>query len=209
VYLWGRGLLRLKRRRPHLSERSEPKINASETTEPGPTVDPSTEAGIEALLRTDDGSSGPKRRTRPVSRPPDKIVTLRIVPRGAELPTGEETVLTLRSVGLEHGTYGIFHKLAEGDTYNPVFSVARLTQPGAFDLTTLTETKIPGLSVFMALPGTGDPVERFDSMLETARTLARELNAELLDEKGSSWSVQRERYLREEMIQYRHTHQRG
>ena len=89
-----------------------------------------------------------------------------------------------------------------------MFSVARLTEPGSFDLARLAESEIPGLSIFLSLPGVGDPVARFDAMMETTRALARELDAEILDEKGSSWSIQRERYLREELIQYRHQHGR-
>jgi len=140
-------------------------------------------------------------------RMPDKVVALRIVPKEA-LPSGEKTVLALRAQGLEHGQFGIFHKHNEGEQQEPLFSVARLTEPGSFDLSRLAESEIAGLSVFLALPGTTDPVERFDAMMETARALARELDAELFDEKGSSWSIQRERYLREELIQYRHHYER-
>jgi FtsZ-interacting cell division protein ZipA len=56
----------------------------------------------------------------------------------------------------------------------------------------------------MVLPGRGDPVERFDMMIATARDLAQTLDADLLDERGSSWSIQRERYIREEIIEYRY-----
>ena len=70
--------------------------------------------------------------------------------------------------------------------------------------TTSTDTTIAGLSFFVVLPGIGDPVSRFDAMVETARALSVELAADLFDERGSSWSSQRERYLREELIEYRH-----
>ena len=60
----------------------------------------------------------------------------------------------------------------------------------------------------MVLPGAGDPVARFDAMVETARGLSVELSADLFDERGSSWSSQRERYLREEIIEYRHQSER-
>ena len=43
-------------------------------------------------------------------------------------------------------------------------------------------------------------------MLEASRALAQTLNAELLDESGSTLSIQRERYMREEVIQYQHSH---
>jgi hypothetical protein len=45
-------------------------------------------------------------------------------------------------------------------------------------------------------------------MVETARRLSVELAADLFDERGSSWSSQRERYLREELIEYRHQSER-
>jgi FtsZ-interacting cell division protein ZipA len=41
--------------------------------------------------------------------------------------------------------------------------------------------------------------------MTAARALSQSLNAELLDESGSTLSIQRERYLREEIIQYEHT----
>jgi cell division protein ZipA len=95
-----------------------------------------------------------------------------------------------------------------GDGGNePWFSVASLTEPGSFDLTKPQAT-ISGMSFFMVLPNPGDPVIGFDMMVQTARTLAHDLNAELHDERGSSWSIQRERYLREEIIEYRHQHYR-
>jgi FtsZ-interacting cell division protein ZipA len=52
---------------------------------------------------------------------------------------------------------------------------------------------------------TGDGIAAFDAMLSTSRTLASALDGELLDENGSRLSVQRERYLREEVIQLQHT----
>lgn len=162
----------------------------------------------------DERAGGDRREPRPqygatvIERKPsprrvaEKVIALRLIPRAET--TGEDTVLALRRHGLEHGLYGIFHRLVDGDVHNPVFSVARLTEPGSFDLAKLAETEIPGLSLFLALPGSGDPVERFDSMIETARALGRDLDADLFDENGSSWSIQRERFLREEMIEYRH-----
>ena len=140
--------------------------------------------------------------TQPQGLRIDKIVALRFVPRAASLMAAE-AVRALRDHGLEHGRYGIFHSYYEdmpGD--EPRFSVASLTEPGSFDLERLDEP-LAGMSFFMVLPGTGDPVERFDAMVETARSLAHRLDAELFDEGGSTWSIQRERYIREELINYR------
>jgi cell division protein ZipA len=141
-------------------------------------------------------------RARP---PPDRIVALRLIPRSGEL-AAERAVTALRNAGLEHGRYSIFHRQLE--TNREGFSVASLTEPGSFDVDRLAGSTVAGLSFFVVLPGNGDPVARFDAMVETARALSVELAADLFDERGSSWSSQRERYLREELIEYRHHFER-
>jgi len=137
---------------------------------------------------------------------PDRIVALRLIPRDHEL-SAERAVEALQRAGLSHGRYAIFHR--QLGALKEAFSVASLTEPGSFDLDNLEGNTLAGLSLFVVLPGSGDPVARFDAMVETARALSVELSAELFDERGSSWSSQRERYLREELIHYRHQLERS
>jgi cell division protein ZipA len=192
VYLWSRGIVSrdmlpaLPRRKP----RTEPSI--------GEPAQPPSPPEVPSLVET----VSEEEKARPA---PDRIVTLRLVPRGEEVPT-ELAVAALRTAGLEHGRYAIFHR--QLGTNREGFSVASLTEPGSFDLEHLDGTTIAGLSFFVVLPGSGDPVARFDAMVETARALSVELAADLFDERGSSWSSQRERYLREELIEYRHQFER-
>jgi cell division protein ZipA len=176
----------LPRRKP----RTEPSIGEPLQPPPSPEVPSLVETVSE------------EEKARPA---PDRIVALRLVPRSAELPT-ELAVTALRNAGLEHGRYAIFHR--QIGTNREGFSVASLTEPGSFDLDHVGNTTIAGLSFFVVLPGSGDPVARFDAMVETARALTVELAADLFDERGSSWSSQRERYLREELIEYRHQFER-
>jgi cell division protein ZipA len=192
IYVWGRGFLgRLAKVVPRpqgaVKARKEPLFD-SEGDSP-----------------TEPGSEDSPAQSEPVAVPQlERVITLRFIPRDEHL-TGDRAVLALRKVGLRHGRYGIFHMhVTEAEDDSAAFSVANLTEPGSFDLNKLSETKIPGMSFFMVLPGVGDPVSRFDQMVDVARSLARTLDADLHDEKGSSWSVQRERYVREEMIEYRH-----
>ena len=198
VYLWGRGVLQrfVPRRalaRRWLPSRPEFQSQADETSpaEPQATPTATQSPGVDGI-----GLRGSPR--------PDRVVTVRFIPRHKPL-TAEKAILALRSAGLQHGRYGIFHRLSDGGAPEALFSVANLTEPGSFDLTKLDKA-IPGMSFFMVLPGDGDPVLRFDMMVETARSLAHDLDAELHDERGSSWSIQRERYVREEIIEYRHQH---
>ena len=189
VYLWSKGVF---------SRRLLPQIPRRQRTEPsfgdGSAAGADVPADGEPLIVEPSARKG-------VQTNPDRIITLRLIPRGEEL-SAERAVGALAGAGLKHGRYGIFH--LDGSDGEPSFSVASLTEPGTFDLPNLGNSTIAGLSFFIVLPGEGDPVARFDAMVETARALTVELEADLHDEGGSSWSVQRERYLREEIIEYRH-----
>lgn len=135
---------------------------------------------------------------------PEKIVTIRILCRRATPFPAEQLVLALRAAGLQHGRFGIFHRHASDGDDAPVFSVASLTEPGSFDLTQLRTDVYQGVSLFLGLPGPIESVAAFDAMVETARSIAREMDGNLVDEHGSTLSIQRERYLREEVIQFQH-----
>ena len=195
VYLWGRGLPQRwwaklpvrDRGSGSAPDRLEPEFQSDEVAAPE-----IAEVAVEEAA--------------PTTAPPEKVVTLRFVPHQRSIAC-DRVILALRAAGLRHGRYGIFHRLLNDMNDEPLFSVANLTEPGSFDIAHASESKIQGVSFFMVLPGSGDPVERFDQMVETARELARELDGELRDEKGSSWSIQRERYVREEIIRYRHAHE--
>lgn len=158
--------------------------------------------------RTDDGTGHSLANPdveREIADSEQKIVTLRIVARNNGAINGEELAQTLRGIGLRHGKFGIFHRCDGPDEDKVIFSVASLVEPGTFDLTTIAEQQIPGISLFMVLPGPIDGAQSFDLMIAAARTLRQALNAELLDESGSTLSIQRERYLREEIIEFQHS----
>ena len=133
----------------------------------------------------------------------ERVVSLRLVPREGEHLDAERTVRALREVGLQHGPFDIFHYCEDRNVPESGFSVANLVEPGSFDLSNLAGSTLPGMTFFLILPGSRDPVERFDKMVDIARELCQSLDAELFDELGSSWSIQSERYLREELIEYR------
>ncbi len=135
------------------------------------------------------------------AEPMDRVIAIRCQVKQGTLSV-ERVVLALRAAGLEHGRYDIFHRHAEDRRDDPLFSVANLTEPGSFDLIRASESTTAGITLFMVLPGHGDAVERFDMMTRTAHDLAGEFDAELHDESGSFWSIQRERYVRDEVIMY-------
>ncbi len=161
---------------------------------------PAAEKRVEPVLGPPAEAGGP-----PVTLPA-KIVTIRLMGRISRPFPAEEVVLAMRSVGLRHGRFGIFHRYPSDRDHDedPVFSVASLVEPGSFDLTQLQTDVYPGVSLFLGLPGPVDGVVAFDAMMAAARAMAARLGGDLVDEQGSTLSVQRERYLREEVIQFQH-----
>lgn len=157
------------------------------------------EQDVEADTVAPDDTAVPSREL------PQKIVTLRLVARDGDTFNGDELILSLRGIGLRHGKFGIFHRLEGNDDSSTIFSAASLVEPGSFDLANIKDQEIPGITLFLVLPGPIDGVEAFDMMMSAARTLTKSLGAELLDESGCSLSIQRERYMREEIIQYQHS----
>lgn len=134
-----------------------------------------------------------------------KIVTLRLVARNRGSFKGDELILSMRGIGLRRGKFGIFHRFDGDDESGVIFSAASLVEPGHFDIENIAEQALPGISLFLVLPGPIEGVDAFDMMMEAARTLAQGLDGELLDESGSTLSIQRERYMREEIVQFEHS----
>ena len=176
------------------AERLEPSLDRTDNTDKSLVESEPTSA------EEDAGDSG----DGVTSDQPQKIVTVRIVAREKKSFAGDELILSMRGIGLRHGKFGIFHRYDGSDETRTVFSAASLVEPGSFDLQNIKGQEIPGISLFLVLPGPVDSVDAFDMMLAAARTLTQSLDGELLDESGSTLSIQRERYLREEIIQFQH-----
>jgi cell division protein ZipA len=179
-----------------------------ERTRVEPRLDGDTEDESAAELSAtefDDDEEDDSPSEQPQISGPQKIVTVRIVAHDKKSFAGDELILSMRGIGLRHGKFGIFHRYDGNDEDRTVFSAASLVEPGSFDLQNIKGQEIPGISLFLVLPGPVECVEAFDTMLATARALTKSLGGELLDESGSTLSIQRERYLREEIIQFQHS----
>ncbi len=190
-----------KRDEDEIYERREPTLDGGDGFEEPP--EPALEADQEPIEAAFEEPSDPAPET---SETPQKIVTLRLVAREKSAFPGDELILSLRGIGMRHGKFGIFHRIDGEDDDRTIFSAASLVEPGSFDLANIKEQEIPGISLFLVLPGPIDGVEAFDMMMEASRTLAHSLDADLLDETGSTLSIQRERYMREEIVQFEHSH---
>jgi cell division protein ZipA len=196
------------RRAPTL-EPAPPKAGAGLRVEPSIDsqqrfVDEDLEAADETVV--DEGKAEEAPTAEQAAPGEQKIVTLRLVARDKGSFKGDELILSMRGIGLRRGKFGIFHRFEENEDGPVIFSAASLVEPGHFDIENIKEQEFPGISLFMVIPGPVVGADAFDLMIAAARALAQSLDGELLDESGSTFSIQRERYMREEIVQFEHTH---
>lgn len=185
-------------------DRNEPSQDADAGQRITPTLGDEIDVASPDLGRSEAADRSTSDAEAPIDTP-QKIVTLRLIARERGAFKGDDLILSLRGIGMRHGQFGIFHRYDGNDETKTVFSAASLVEPGSFDLENIKEQEIPGISLFLVLPGPLDGAEAFDMMMEAARALAQTTDAELLDESGSTLSIQRERYMREEIIQFQHS----
>ncbi|EIC20067.1 cell division protein ZipA [Thiorhodovibrio frisius] len=106
------------------------------------------------------------------------------------------------------GSKDIFHRI-DGDPSQPctLFSMANLVQPGNFPLypdpnEAMADFETRGIALFTQMHGEYQDIEALDAMLTTAKSLARELTAEIEDAQHRPISVKRIESLRNAVIDY-------
>lgn len=147
---------------------------------------------------------------RPADARIERIVTLHVAARDEGAIAGPELVVAAEKVGLEFGDMGIFHRLVEGrPDLGPVFSVASMVKPGAFDMARIGELRVPGLTVFMTLPAPVRALDAWDAMLPAAQRLAELLDAQLLDAEHNALGRQTIQHLRDDLRAYDRAQERN
>jgi cell division protein ZipA len=191
------------RYKPHIDGRVRAMTFRKEPSIDGSSIDGSVNA---EYLSADESMADPDMPPPSIASEPRKVVAIRLMSKNTVGFVADRLILILRELGLRHGQFGIFHRMDKGEDENSaaVFSVASLIEPGSFDLTKIKSERYLGVSIFLTLPGPCDGVSAFDDMMDLARELAQRLDGYLLDEQGGTLSVQRERYMREEIIQFEH-----
>ena len=110
----------------------------------------------------------------------DRVFSIHVMAT-TQLFEGRQLLELLLQYGLRFGYMDIFHRhehpTGQGDI---LFSMAQAVEPGTFNIDSLSRDLVPGVSFFMSLPGKKSTLA-FDLMIDTARRLAYELQADLLD----------------------------
>jgi len=115
-----------------------------------------------------------------------EVFMINVVARDPAGFNGDDILQILLACDLRFGDMNFFHRTESESGRGAIqFSVANMMQPGVFDIDNMSDLSTPGLVFFLTLPGPEDMMRAFDYMLETARTVARNLGADVLDESRS------------------------
>ena len=129
--------------------------------------------------------------SRLVSQEEPEVFMFNVVARSKQGFHGGDILHILLACDLRFGDMGFFHRHElEAGRGAVQFSVTNMMQPGVFDIDNMADMATPGLVFFLTLPGPDDMMQAFDYMLETAKTVARNLDADVLDESRSVVSKQ-------------------
>lgn len=122
---------------------------------------------------------------------PPEILIIHLMAAQGETCDGQALLDTAVALGLRYGNMKIFHRHISEDGSGPVlFSMANVLNPGTFDLTTIAQQEVVGVTLFMAPSDLDKPSEVFDLMLDTAEQMAAKLQLNIMDETRSSMTKQ-------------------
>ena len=124
-----------------------------------------------------------------------QVIILSVVMPANQQMFGAALLPSLLTLGLKYGEMNIFHRHEDNAGKGKVtFSLANIMNPGSFDLDSMETFATRGVSLFMTLPNAGDPFYVFEQMLNAAKQLAQEFNAQVLDDKRNVMTKQTEQH---------------
>ncbi|MFK8077657.1 MAG: cell division protein ZipA [Granulosicoccus sp.] len=157
----------------------------------------------------------PKRRQRVAESEPDdleenmpsdsqqstKIVTLHVVAAPGSILPGEHLLDIFERRGYHYGEMNIFHSMHNGAT---VFSIAKMVEPGYFDINSVESFDTPGITLILQLPGPVPADVAFEVLVSEAFEMGNELGATVLDAHRSTLTKQTVQHMREGIYEYMH-----
>ncbi len=140
--------------------------------------------------------------------PVERIVSLLVMARDAQLFHGPDLVVAAEKTGMEWGVMAIYHRLAPGKReQGAVFSMANMLKPGSFNPGQIERLRTPGVSFFMTLPTPVPALDAWEMMLPTAQRLAELLGGQVLDEQHNGLGRQRIASVRDELRSWDRRHE--
>ena len=129
----------------------------------------------------------PQKSAEKLNTQPEEVLVIHLMANKGEKVAGQQLLDAVLSAGLRYGAMKIFHRHLSDDGSGPVlFSMANLVNPGTFDLNTMGDLEVPGVTLFMALDDIEDPVDALNIMIEAVDSIVGDLQLNVMDESRSS-----------------------
>lgn len=129
----------------------------------------------------------PQKSAEKPNTQPEEVLVIHLMANKGEKVAGQQLLDAVLSAGLRYGAMKIFHRHLSDDGSGPVlFSMANLVNPGTFDLNTMSDLEVPGVTLFMALDDIEDPVDALNIMIEAVDSIVGDLQLNVMDESRSS-----------------------
>ena len=173
-------------------DKTEPAINFSALAEDeSPRRQPADTVARQADAKADAGAVAEQKSAH---QPSEVLILYVLLPEGRDIK-GPDLLSALLPLGFKYGDMDIFHRhLDSAGGGDVLFSLANMFNPGTFDLEQIDKISTRGLSLFMTLPGPGEPLQNFNLMHNAAKKLAEEFGGQVLDGQRSVLTVQTVRH---------------
>lgn len=158
-------------------------------------------ADLGSQIRIDESVPAEAARPAPAQ---EKIIVVYVVAREGEWFSGEQVLDAARTAGLEYGEMQIFHRYRDtGGERRALFSMANITEPGAFDLGAMETFETPGLALFLRVSDAREGMDALEALFQCAEALRERLDGELRDAARSVLTRQTMDHLRDEVRELR------
>ena len=97
---------------------------------------------------------------------------------------GARLLPLLLTLGFKYGEMDLFHRHQDNAGRGDIlFSLANMFNPGTFDIYNMEQVTTRGLTIFMTLPNSAEPLPTFNMMHNAAKKIADEFSAKVLDDQ--------------------------
>ena len=180
-----------------------PHLSPAEHAESSPLVGSASEPNP-ATLDWLEQLTLPSEEVEPETRLPrgvePHVFVLNVVSRSEQGFSGRNIMEILLACDLRFGDMDFFHRHEQVAGRGHIqFSVANMLKPGVFDIDNMAALSTRGLMFFITLPGPEDMPKAFDYMYETAKTVAKNLSGDVLDETQSAVTRQSLEHTRQQI----------
>ncbi|EDY86026.1 cell division protein ZipA [gamma proteobacterium HTCC5015] len=150
---------------------------------------------VEAVSSGTQGQTKQRRadRATETSKTKEEVVVLYLKAKDSIGLYGPEIVRCLEAMGFKHGDMDIYHYQSAGQR---IVSVANIEKPGTFDPDNMTGMTTPGLALFLQLRPESDFEFSEQVLVKSAKYMASQLKATVLDGQRKPLDAKGEQALR-------------